>query len=65
MQANLLGAVLNMVRPEDSHGYYHFKSAYEELMKDGRYRAALSARVPDAIPEETGQQADETGDTGS
>jgi capsular exopolysaccharide synthesis family protein len=39
--ANMLGVVLNMVRPEDSHGYYHFRSAYEELMKGSKVPAAL------------------------
>ena len=65
VKANMVGAVLNMVRPEDSHGYYHFRSAYEELMKDGRGPAALSGRVLSAIPEETSGEVDETSSTDS
>lgn len=49
--ANLLGAVLNMVRPEDSHTYYHFRSAYEELMKDGKETQALPGRVVSSMTE--------------
>lgn len=41
VQANSIGVVLNMVRPEDSHGYYHFRSAYGELLRDGKPIAAL------------------------
>jgi len=31
VEANIVGAVLNKVRPEDSHGYYHFRSGYSDL----------------------------------
>ncbi|HUV05651.1 MAG TPA: polysaccharide biosynthesis tyrosine autokinase [Armatimonadota bacterium] len=65
VKANMIGAVLNMVRPEDSHGYYHFRSAYEELMRDGKGPAALSGRAIGAIPEETSEEVDEAGTTDS
>jgi len=65
VQANLLGAVLNMVRPEDSHGYYHFRSAYDELMQDGKYRAALAPHIPGAVSEEASQEGDKAGTTES
>lgn len=41
IDSNLLGAVLNMVKPEDSHGYYHFKAAYEETTGNGKHAGAL------------------------
>jgi capsular exopolysaccharide synthesis family protein len=42
VQANIIGVVLNMVKPEDSHGYYHFRSAYGELLREGKPVAALT-----------------------
>ncbi|MHB0912195.1 MAG: GumC family protein [Armatimonadota bacterium] len=39
VHANFIGAVLNMVSPEDSHGYYHFRSAYGELLGESKYAA--------------------------
>lgn len=65
VDANLLGVVLNMVNPEDSHGFYHFRSAYEELLKDGRTPSTLSDRVLGAIPEKTDQEADTSSSTES
>lgn len=41
VDANLMGVVLNMVKPEDSHGYYHFRSSYGELLRNGKHMAAL------------------------
>ena len=63
--ANMMGTVLNMVRPEDSHGYYHFTSAYEELMRGSMGPAALSGRVIGAIPDETSKETDEVGSADS
>ncbi len=37
VDANLIGAVLNRVNREDSHGYYHFTRAYQGLMPPSRY----------------------------
>lgn len=58
VNANVLGVVLNMVNPEDSHGFYHFRSGYEELMRNGKAQAALSGRVLSAIPEEDNSETD-------
>lgn len=61
--ANMLGAVLNMVRPEDSHGYYHFTSAYEELMKGSKGPAALTGSTVSAMGE--AEPRTENGDSNS
>ena len=58
VNVNVLGVVLNMVNPEDSHGFYHFRSGYEELMRNGKAQAALSGRVLSAIPEEENSETD-------
>lgn len=56
VDANLLGLVLNMVNPEDSHGFYHFRSSYEELMRSGKSMAALaSLRASSGTSEEDEQ----------
>ena len=52
VSANVLGVVLNMVNPEDSHGFYYFRSGYEELLRNGKNQPALAGRVTSAIPEE-------------
>jgi len=52
VSANVLGVVLNMVNPEDSHGFYYFRSGYEELLGNGKNQPALAGRVKSAIPEE-------------
>ncbi|HEY3297832.1 MAG TPA: hypothetical protein VGK34_04175, partial [Armatimonadota bacterium] len=39
--ANVVGAVLNMARPEDSNGYYHFRSAYSDLLRNEKHMQAL------------------------
>lgn len=49
VHANILGVVLNKVKPEDSHGYYHYKIAYDELLRDRRMRPALPARDVSAV----------------
>jgi capsular exopolysaccharide synthesis family protein len=36
MHVNVIGAILNKVKPEDSHGYYHFKIAYEGLIGESK-----------------------------
>jgi len=41
VDANFLGAVLNMVNPEDSHGYYHLKVGYQETMGNGKHARVL------------------------
>jgi succinoglycan biosynthesis transport protein ExoP len=30
--ANMVGAVLNMVHPDDSHGYFHYRRAYQDVL---------------------------------
>ena len=52
VSANVLGVVLNMVNPEDSHGFYYFRSGYEELLRNGKNQPVLAGRVKSAIPEE-------------
>jgi succinoglycan biosynthesis transport protein ExoP len=37
VDAHLVGAVLNRVRREDSHAYYHFHRAYKGIMAPGKY----------------------------
>lgn len=46
--AELLGVVLNKVRPDDSHGVYHFRSAYASL--PGRRGGGSSGSVPPTSP---------------
>ena len=64
VDAHLMGTVLNMVKPEDSHGYHHFKAGYEESMGNGKHIGALPAGrirgVSDDLPIE---EADTTSDT--
>ena len=60
--ANMLGAVLNMARPEDSHGYYHFKMGYEDVMSERRRLEAAGVRAA-AKPEVVDRDADTTDDT--
>lgn len=60
VDANLLGAVLNMVNPEDSHGFYHFRVGYEELLKNGKGSIALAERMLQAIPEEKSEDKSST-----
>jgi len=47
--ANILGAVLNRVRPEDSHGYFHYRRFYADLTIQERTRVAALGGVR-AIP---------------
>lgn len=63
VSANVLGVVLNMVNPEDSHGFYHFRSGYEELMRDGKARPALTGRALTTIPEEEDSETDKVDST--
>lgn len=59
VQANIIGAVLNRVRPEESHGYYHYRRSYEDfLTRDGKSASELEARVAGAIPEKVESQED-------
>lgn len=58
VNANVLGIVFNMVNPEDSHGFYHFRSGYEELLRDGKAQPALAGRVLSAMPEEDDSETD-------
>jgi succinoglycan biosynthesis transport protein ExoP len=51
VDANLVGAVLNRVRREDSHGYYHFHRAYKGLMAPGKYGDVRA--LPRSGPEES------------
>lgn len=36
MGANLAGAILNMVHPDDSHGYFHYRRAYQDVLPPSR-----------------------------
>lgn len=56
--ANQLGVVLNMVRPEDSHGYYHFRSAYEELMKNNKASMPTSVNALNSLSNEDEEETD-------
>ena len=58
VEANVLGVVLNMVNPEDSHGFYHFRSGYEELLRSSRAQPALAGRAVRGIPEEENPETD-------
>lgn len=60
VDANFLGAVLNMARPEDSHGYYHFKMGYEESLRSGKYSGSLQGSRTTAAS--TGSPEDDTTD---
>ena len=60
VNANVLGAVLNMVRPEDSHGYYHFRSAYEELMDGRKHPGSPHDRMLGPIPEDKEEKTNST-----
>lgn len=41
VEANILGVVLNMVRPEDIHSYPDMNVAHNEIARNGKNRAAL------------------------
>jgi succinoglycan biosynthesis transport protein ExoP len=36
VEANVIGAVLIRVRPEDSHGYFHYRKSYQEVLPPAR-----------------------------
>lgn len=63
IDANLLGAVLNMVKPEDSHGYYHFKAAYEEASGNGKYAGALPLGRISEVTDDAAKQGAGAGNT--
>ena len=65
VDANILGAVLNMVNPEDSHGFYHFRVGYEELLKDGKGSVAMAERMLQAVSEEPSEKTEEKSNTES
>jgi capsular exopolysaccharide synthesis family protein len=62
VNANILGTVLNMVNPEDSHGFYHMRVGYEEILRSSKGSAAVAERMLKAIPDDTGEEADEKSD---
>lgn len=39
--ANVIGAVLNMVHPDDSHGYFHYRRAYQDVLPPTTRRREL------------------------
>lgn len=47
--ANVIGAVLNKVKPEDCHGYFHYRRFYEDLTAQSALRASSLTGVR-AIP---------------
>lgn len=46
--ANMIGAVLNMVHPDDCHGYFHYRRAYQDTLSLNR-RQLVPAGGPKAI----------------
>lgn len=55
VDVNLIGAVLNRVRPEDSHSYFHYRRSYQDtLVAVGKRRLATSSVK--AIPSDTGKK---------
>ena len=59
VNANVLGVVLNMVNPEDSHGFYHLRVGYEEMLRNGKGPAAMAERMLRAIPDDAGDKTEE------
>ena len=60
VEANLLGAVLNMVNPEDSHGFHHFRVGYEELLRNGKGAAVPAERMLKPVPDDSSEKVEET-----
>lgn len=56
VDANVLGVVLNMVSPEDSHGFHHFRVGYEELLKDSKVSVTTADRMLHAFPEDDAEK---------
>ncbi len=56
VDANVLGVVLNMVSPEDSHGFHHFRVGYEELMKDSKGSIATADRMLHGINDDQAEK---------
>ena len=53
--ANIAGVVLNKVRPEDCHGYFHYRRFYQDVTAQGRAKVAIASGVraiPPAQPED-------------
>jgi polysaccharide biosynthesis transport protein len=49
--ANMVGAVLNMVHPDDSHGYFHYRRAYQDVLPPNmRQRELQGPKNRRAIP---------------
>jgi polysaccharide biosynthesis transport protein len=51
---NLTGAVLNMAHPEDSHGFFHYRRAYQDVLppRERHPREVIGIGAPRSIPTE-------------
>lgn len=63
VEANILGVILNMVKPEDSHGYYHFRSAYEGLMRSDKGSTDINVKLPRAFISGMDKEAEKSNNT--
>jgi polysaccharide biosynthesis transport protein len=60
VDVNLIGVVLNRVRPEDSHGYFHYKKSYQDVVSSmGKRQLMASSSSVRAIPDKTGKKGDD------
>lgn len=56
--ANIVGVVLNRVRPEDSHGYFHYRRFYQDFTaQSGRRAIAGEVRAIPPIGTGTGKES--------
>ncbi len=56
--ANVIGVLLNKVRPEDCHGYFHYRRFYQDLTAQGAAKVAAIVGGVKAIP--SGQDEDQS-----
>lgn len=57
--ANIVGVLLNKVRPEDCHGYFHYRRFYQDMTAQGRAKVALAGGVRAIPPVTTGEDDQE------
>jgi polysaccharide biosynthesis transport protein len=48
--ANIVGVLLNKVRAEDCHGYFHYRRFYQDMTAQGRAKVAVAGGGVRAIP---------------
>jgi len=62
--AHMVGAVLNMVHPDDSHGYFHYRRAYQDVLppsagrrelQSPKNRKAIATGASESGPSDSGQ----------